>query len=357
MNTHASDETGADAAPHSDTPESADRHRLLGLINASWTTQAIAAAVKLGLIDALSAGPCSAQDLARACHVHEPSLYRLLRALTSLDLCRHLDHERFALTPTGALLQGDAANSLAAWALLNGTRAWTQWGRLAESVRTGQSIRKLTLAHDDFSHLDEDAAAAALFNQAMVGLTAPVAAELARKVDFSGVRSVVDVGGGYGQLLCSVLAAWPAVHGVLFDMAHATGALAPHFIDAGVAMRCERVTGSFFDAVPGGADAYLLKSILHDWDDERCLLILRNCRRAMHSGARLLVVERIASVSVGANPHDQLVARADLNMMIANGGCERTESEYRRLLESAGLKLGQVTGLVSGFSVIDAVAV
>ena len=357
MNIHATHETGANAAPPSSEPDSADRRRLLGLINASWTTQVIAAAVELGLVDAMAAGPRSARDLGRACHAHEASLHRLLRAMASIDLCRQVDDERFVLTPTGALLQGDVANSLAAWAALSGTRAWTQWGRLAESVRDGQSIRKRTLAHDDFSHLDHDAAAAALFNQAMVGLTAPVAAELARKVDFSGIRSVVDVGGGYGQLLCSVLKAWPAVHGVLFDMAHATGALAPHFSDAGVAVRCERVTGSFFDAIPGGADAYLLKSILHDWDDERCLAILRTCRRAMHSKARLLVVERIASVNVGPNPHDQMVARADLNMMIANGGCERTEIEYRRLLEGTGLKLARVTGLVSGFSVIEAVAV
>ena len=356
MNTHASDETGADAAPHSDTPESADRHRLLGLINASWTTQAIAAAVKLGLIDALTAGPCSAQDLARACHVHEPSLYRLLRALTSLDLCRHFDDERFVLTPTGALLQGDAANSLAPWALLSGTRAWAQWGRLAESVRDGQSIRKRTLDHDDFSHLDEDAAAAALFNKAMAGLTAPIAEAFANAIDFSGVRRVVDVGGGYGQLLCSVLAAWPAVRGVLFDMAHATVALAPHFGDAGVAGRCELVTGSFFDAVPEGADAYFLKSILHDWDDERCLVILRTCRRAMHPEACLIVVERIASASARPTLHDQLVARADLNMMIANGGCERTEAEYRQLLAAAGLRIARVTGLVGGFSVIEAIA-
>lgn len=169
MNTSASHETGADAAPHSDTPDAADRRRLLGLINAIWTTQATAAAVELGLIDALTAGPRSVQDLTCVCHAHEPSVHRLLRALTSLDLCRHLDNERFVLTLTGALLQGDGANSLAPWALLSCMRAWTQWGRLAESVRDGQSISKRTLDHDDFSHLDEDAAAATLFNKAWPG--------------------------------------------------------------------------------------------------------------------------------------------------------------------------------------------
>jgi orsellinic acid C2-O-methyltransferase len=336
-------------------PSGADRTRLLGLINASWTTQVIAAAVELGLADAMSGGPSSVAALARASYTHEPSLRRLLCAMVSLDLCVQDENGNFSLSATGGLLCKGAPASLAAWAALGGGRIWSQWGRLAESVRTGQSIRKRTQTHDDFSQMDEDAPAAELFNRAMVELTAPVASEVARAVDFSDVRRVVDVGGGYGQLLCSLLIAHPGVHGLLFDMAHATQEIPAHFHEAGVAQRCQLVTGSFFEAVPEGADVYLLKSILHDWDDDRCLTILRVCKRAMQPAARLLLVERLAPDHAGTSPHHQAVARSDLLMMVANGGCERTQSAYRCLLQAAGLRLAQVTALSGGFYVITAV--
>ena len=351
MQTH----TALPTNPTGNGPSAGDRERLLGLINAGWTTQVIATAVKLGLIDAMASGPASTQALAETVQSHAPSVGRLLRAMASLALCTQDAAGDFSLTPAGSLLRADRADSLCAWAELGGGRIWAQWGRLGESVRTGQSIRKLTLAEDDFSHLDDDVQAADLFNRAMVELTQPIASDVTRSVDLSAARRVVDVGGGYGQLLCSILAANPSLHGVLFDMAHATGQLALHFEAAGVANRCELATGDFFKAVPQGADVYLLKSILHDWDDGRCLVILRNCRRAMQPAARLLIVERIASDRVSASPHDQAVARSDLNMMVANGGCERTQGAYASLLEAADLRLVQVTPLPGPFRVLAAV--
>ena len=351
MQTHTSSATH----PTGMAQNAGERERLLGLINAGWTTQVIATAVKLGLIDAMASGPASVQALAETVQAHAPSVGRLLRALASLELCTQNAAGDFRLTPTGTLLCAGRADSLCAWAELGGGRIWAQWGRLGESVRTGQSIRKLTLPEDDFSHLDDDVQAADLFNRAMVELTRSIANDVARSVDLSAARRVVDVGGGYGQLLCSILAANPSLHGVLFDMAHATGQPAPHFEAAGVANRCELATGDFFKAVPPGADVYLLKSILHDWDDARCLVILRNCRRAMQPAARLLVVERIASERVSPSPHDQAVARADLHMMVANGGCERTQGAYASLLESADLRLVQVTPLPGPYSVMTAV--
>jgi orsellinic acid C2-O-methyltransferase len=332
-----------------------ERERLLGLINAGWTTQVIATAVELGLIDAMGQSPTTTQALAETVRAHPPSVRRLLRALVSLGLCVQHEAGDFSLTPTGSLLRTDRADSLCAWAELGGGRIWAQWGRLGESVRTGQSIRKLTRADDDFSHMNEDAKGADLFNRAMVELTLSVASDVARRVDFSAARRVVDVGGGYGQLLCSILAANPSLHGVIFDMAHATGKLASSFEIAGVAHRCELAVGDFFKAVPLGADVYMLKSILHDWDDDRCLAILRNCRRAMLPAARLLIIERIASDRVNASPYDQAVSRSDLNMMVANGGCERTQAAYHDLLDAADLALVQVTPLSSPFSVLAAV--
>jgi orsellinic acid C2-O-methyltransferase len=331
------------------------RNQLLSLINAGWTTQAIATAVDLSLPAAMAYGARSSAALATTCGAHEPSVVRLLRALVSLNLCMQGENGYFSLTPTGELLLEDAPDSLSAWATLNGGRVWGNWGRLSQVVRTGQSVHKLTQASDDFSSLDSNAPAAAVFNRAMVNLTSPIAAALVAKVDFSGVHRVVDVGGGYGQLLCSLLIAHPNMHGLLFDMAHAMRAIPTHFREAGMAERCELVTGSFFDAVPEGADVYLLKSILHDWDDERCMAILRVCKRAMHPTARLLLVERIAPDHAGTTPHHQEVARADLLMMVANGGCERTQSEYHCLLEAAGLRLVEVKGLTGGFYVITVV--
>ena len=156
----------------------------------------------------------------------------------------------------------------------------------------------MTSIHDDFSHLDSDDPAAALFNRAMAELTAGVADAAASALDMRGVRRVVDVGGGWGQLLCRVLLRHADVQGVLFDMAHATQAMPEQMRAAGVAGRCELAAGSFFEAVPEGANLYLLKSILHDWDDARCSAILRNCRRAMHPGAHMVVIERVAAERV-----------------------------------------------------------
>lgn len=334
----------------------ANREGLLRLINAQWTTHAIAATVRLGLPEAMAAGAASADALAQACDAHAPSLLRLLRALASLGLCEERADGQFALTATGTLLRADTPDSLHAWATLNGGRISTQWARLDESVRTGDSIRKRTATNDDFTHLDVDLAAAALFNRAMVELTAPIAAALVQVEDFTGVRQVVDVGGGHGELLASVLRAHPSLKGVLFDMAHATQAAVGSIEEAGLAGRCERVTGSFFDAVPPGADVYLLKSILHDWDDARCVAILRNCRRAMPPDARLLIVERIAPDAIGTSPRDTAVSCSDLLMMVANGGCERSESAYRELTRAAGLQMTTIAALTGGFSVMTAVS-
>ena len=181
----------------------------------------------------------------------------------------------------GALLRADAPDSLRAWAIHCGKYLWPAWGRLAESVRTGTSDRKRASGTDDFGHLEHDPDAAAVFNRAMVEITRLIAQEVTRVVDFSRMVRVVDVGGGYGELLAAILGANPRLHGVLFDLPHAVDAASAPLAQAGVAARCELVAGSFFDSVPAGADAYLLKSVLHNWDDERCALILRNCRHAM----------------------------------------------------------------------------
>jgi len=331
------------------------RTRLLELINANWTTQAISVATQLHLAELLSNGPRPLRELAESTSCHPPSLLRLLRALASLDVVAEREEGSFALTDLGALLQPNVPGSLAAWAQFCGTSSWQGWSQLAECVRSGESVRKRALGADGFNHLQGDADAALLFHRAMVSLTASVAAAVVQSIDLSGAESVVDVGGGFGELLAAVLGAHAPMRGVLFDLSHALEGARAHLAEAGVADRCEVVAGSFFDGVPGGADVYLLKSILHDWDEAHCAVILGNCRRAMGSHARLIVIERILSPRMTVSPHDQAVARSDLNMLIGTGGRERTKDQFEAMLEAADLRPTAMVELTNRYSACEAV--
>lgn len=320
--------------------EAEPRDRLLALINAAWTTHAIHAACVLGLPALMADGARTLAHLAEAAHSHAPSLRRLLRALVTIDLCREHDDGRFELAPLGALLHPDDAQSLHAWALLNGSAGWTtRWSELDQSVRSGASHRLRTTGNDGFDHLHADNGASALFHRAMVEVTRRVARDVLRLVEFSAARCIVDVGGGHGELLAAILAAHPAARGVLFDLPHAIDGAAAALERAGVGERCRCIAGSFFDNVPSGGDAYLLKSVLHNWDDERCAAILRRCREAMSPRARLVVVERVVAERPGASPRNQSIARSDLNMLVALSGRERSEAEFGNLLRAAGFRV------------------
>ena len=330
------------------------RARLLDMLNASWMTQAASVAVRLRLPELLSHGPLSAATLAEVAECHPPSLLRLLRALTSLELLSESPDETFALTESGTLLRSNVPGSLASWAVLCGTSSWAAWSRLIDSVRTGHSARRLTRGIEGFEHLQDDPEAAAVFNRAMVDLTQPVALAVVRAIDFSGVRTVVDVGGGAGQLLATIVSAHMSIRGVVLDLGHASAMAAELLRAAGVIDRCKLETGSFFDSIPAGADVYLLKSILHDWDDERCATILGNCRAAMARGARLLVIERLMPAYYSASSIDQNIARSDLNMLVGPGGRERGEAEYRKMLDGARFRTIAVQRVSDSYSVLEA---
>jgi len=329
---------------------------LLEAINASWATQTIAAAVELRIPDLLSDAPLDCDALARAAGCDAPSLKRLLAALASLALVTQDGGGRFALSPRGALLRSDVPESLAAWALFCGRRVWRNWSHLADSVRSGSSATRRNGGNDDFAHLEADPPTAALFHRAMTNLTRPVAAAFAASVDLDGDLRVVDVGGGYGQLLATLLLAHPRLRGVLFDLPHAIEPAAAQIAQLGLSSRCELVSGSFFDHLPAGADAYLLKSVLHDWDDAHCARILQRCRQAMakRPGARLFVIERLAPEHFAATPRDRAIARSDLNMLVSLGGRERSEREYRALLADADLCATRTHALASEFGVVEA---
>jgi SAM-dependent methyltransferase len=328
--------------------------RLLEAITSSWISQAIYVAAELQIADLLAEGPRTSGDLAAATRTHAPSLHRLLRALATLDICRQREDEAFEITPLGALLAKGSPESLRSWTLWWGAHLGPVWRNLLYSVRTGKSARALLTATEGFKHLERDPEAAALFNQAIVELTRLACASIVRSYDFSPFQRIVDVGGGYGELLAAILQANPAVRGVLFDLPHAIDGAKQHFQKAGLAERCEILAGDFFQSVPSGADAYLLKSVIHDWDDERSRKILQSCRRAMSAEARLLLVEQVLPERLEVSSTHQYMARSDLTMLVAHAACERAEAEFRNLLRSAGLSIARIVPTSSHLSVIEA---
>ncbi|GAA4067285.1 methyltransferase [Nonomuraea soli] len=305
------------------------------------TTQILHAAVRLGLPEALRCAPAPLDRLARDLGADPGTLARLLAALTALGVTAQPRPGHYTLTDLGQPLRADHPRSMRSGLLLLGDGAvWQAWGTLADSVRTGATAFDQVHGRPLFDHLAADPALARIFNTAMREGTEPVAADLAAAVDLTGARTVVDVGGGDGTLLAALLAALPRAHGILLDTA--AGAADSARTLRGVADRCTVETGDFFTAVPSG-DLMTLKGILHDWDDERCALILRACRTAIEPGGRLLVLEPVL-------PSRQAVM-SDIAMLVYTGGRERDGREYRRLLSEAGFELCGVSRPLGGTQV------
>jgi trans-aconitate methyltransferase len=326
--------------------------RLYALINAGWTTRAIAVAAQLRLAEALRASPQAAATLAEATHCDADALRRLLRALATLGLCDELDDGRFAITPLGEGLADDAPQSMRAWALQFGRQLWPAWGGLDEAVRSGKGLRERAGAADGFAHLRGDPEAAALFHRAMIEMTRIVGADAVRKIELPQARFFVDVGGGHGELLSAFLHRWPAARGVSLDLEHAADGATAHFAQQGLSARAGFVAGDFFIGIPA-ADVLLMKAILHDWNDARCALILGHARRGLREGGRLLVIDRVLPERMRDNARDRALARSDLTMLIGVGGRERSEAEMRRLLAEHGFVVDAIHPLALGTSLFE----
>lgn len=329
-----------------------DTDALIELITAGWKSQAVRAAAELGIADLLAEGPMTAAQLATAAHAHRPFLHRLLRALTTIGVVVENGDGTFELTPMGALLP-----SLTSWTTWWGRYAWPEWAHLVDSLQTGQSARVLLSGERGFSAVEADPERAAVFNSAMAELTRVEAAGMVENYDFSGFGRIVDVGGGYGEVLVAILSACPQAAGVVFDLAHCAEGAHRHIVEAGLEDRCEVVTGDFFEAVPAGADAYIVKSVVHDWDDSDAQRILESCRRATGAGSTLLLVERVMPERLGTSAADQSTARSDLQMLVAHGARERTAPEIAELLSRSGFRLEEVHPTGRGLTVHEAVPV
>jgi hypothetical protein len=316
---------------------------MMDLISAHRVTAVIHVAAELGLADLLTDGARTVADLARSTDTHERSLLRLLRALCALGICTEANDGSFSLTELGGYLSGKSERSLKAWALLEGDMLRASWGQMIESIRTGKTAGELAgNSPERFEEMAKTTAAAALFNEAMVSATRMQMVALLAAYDFSTIRTLMDVGGGLGELIGAVLRKYPPMRGIIFDLPHCEEGAVNNLTASGVADRCRFIGGSFFEAVPAGADAIIMKYIIHDWNDERCVQIMRNCHRALKPGARLLVVDRIVPGKLEATPDHLAVTLADLNMLRGPGGCERTEEEHRELLARGGFRMTRI---------------
>jgi hypothetical protein len=328
--------------------------RLSHLIMGAWKPQVIYVATVLGLPDELARGRRRPEELAAAVDVPAPTVRRLLRALVALELCVEKTGE-YELTPMGDYLRADAPDTMRNWALLWGRpNLWTGWGRLLDAVKTGQTAPALLSGKGTFEWMAEDPEGHAIFNASMAELTRRHARAVAGTFDFSAVRSIVDVGGGHGALLAPILAKYPEMRGTVFDLPHCQAGAAKLAEKEGLAGRLEFVGGDFFESVPSGADIYIIKSVIHDWNDEKSLAILKNCRAAMSHQSRLLVLEPHAPEHVGTSPFDMMLVASDINMLLMTGGCERTEREYRDLIESAGFRVTNVVPTSAGTKIVEA---
>ena len=316
-------------------------------------TQLLYVAAKLRIADHLASGPRPVAELAAASGSHADSLYRILRALAGFGVFAEEEGQRFSLTPAAALLRSDVPDSLRSTAEVRGEDwMWRSWGALIESVKTGKTGFDLVYGKNTFDWFAENPAAARLFDDFQADLTRRSAAAIASAYDFSSARAIADIGGGTGTLLAAVLERNPNARGILFDLPHVVDAARTR-LPAAISRRCEFVGGDFFKAVPRGADAYLLKYILHDWDNERSRAILGRIREAMPASAKLLVVEDLVC---GPNvPCDAKLG--DVNMLARTGGRNRTEKEYRELLQSGGFRLTRVLPARGDLALLESSAV
>jgi hypothetical protein len=325
---------------------------VLQVIAGYWTARCVYVAAKLGLADLVQDSPKSAAELAAVTGTHAPSLYRVLRALASTGWLNEDSHGRFGPTALTAGIQTGAPGSLRGLATTElGEEHYPAWGNVLFSVRTGQRAFDDVFGKPLWEYWAGHDEHAEVFNRAMSDMTAVVEPVVLANCDFSGFETIVDIGGGRGTLISSILRAHPNARGKVLDL--------PHVIELGKQLiaqlhlegRCELIPGDFFKEVPSGGDAYVLKWILHDWNDDESIAILKNCHRAMKPGGRLFVIE----ATIPARNEPSLHKLMDINMLVMTGGRERTEAEYRSLFDASGFDVTRVTVTPTELAVLEGV--
>lgn len=326
--------------------------QMLQLISGFWVSRCLYVAAKLGIPDLLKDAPKSADELAAATSTHAPSLFRVLRALAAVDVLTQTDDKHFGNTPVSETLRSDVPGSIRAFAMTElGEEHYPAWGELMHSVRTGGIAFDKAFGEPVWEYFAKHEENARIFNDAMSGMTAQAEQALHAAYSFEGITTILDVGGGHGGLITSILKRNPNMSGILFDSPQVVEGAKSKLAESGVADRCEIVGGDFFQAVPPGADAIIMKWIIHDWNDEQSMAIMKTCQRALPENGKLILVEAV--VPPGDEMH--FAKFIDLNMLVMTGGRERTEEEFRQLYEAAGFRLNRIVPTESPFSVIEGV--
>lgn len=310
------------------------------------------AALELELPEAIGDGAMTAEYLAQSIKCDGDALGRLLRVLVAMGACEE-SGGRFSLSSFGRALRSDVPDSMRGWATFAGTPMYMHtWEKLAHSVRTGKPAFDEVNGKPFFDYLAENSDAQATFDDAMTANSGPEAEAIVAAYDFSALHKIVDIGGGHGNLLAKILSANSDLHGAVFDQPQVVAGARENLDRKGLAERCEFIVGSFFESIPGGYDGYLMKYIIHDWNDEKAGQILRNCRRAASEGSKLLLIE----VVLDSPTATELAALQDLEMLVLVGSRERTEREFTRLFEGAGFELTRIIPTACPLSIIEAVA-
>jgi SAM-dependent methyltransferase len=323
-----------------------------------YFSRALALAATLRIADLLKDGPRPFDQLAAATATHAPALARVLRLLVSVGAFAEPEDGKFALTPLSEFLRSDIPGSMRAAVLLfAGVPIQDSWKELEYCVQTGQpAFRRSSPDADAFSAFTENPEYAAIFDEAMAAFTAQTAIAVAAAYDFSRFNTVVDVGGGNGALLIGLLSATSTLHGIVFDRPPVAERARTQIAAAGLAERCTAVGGDFFtDALPGSADAYLAKHVIHDWDDRHAIAILENCRRAMRPDGKLLLIEGVYPARIDQSLDSRGATANDVNMLVCTGGRQRTEEEFRDLYHAAGFELTTLVPTMARVCVIAGV--
>ncbi len=326
--------------------------RLLDLIQSHRVTAVIYVAARLGIAEFLRDGPRTVDELAYAAHADRDALARLLVALSTVGICSSVSGHRYSLTELGSGLDGTAERSFKQWAIFEGHMLTRRWDGLLNSIISGKTAGQLQHVDDNFDLMARSPEHVQMFNAAMTELTRLVTPDVLQAYDFGTISHLMDVGGGSGELIGAVARQYSNLRGTAFDLPRCAEAANQHFGRLGMSHRLAFVAGDFFQSVPAMADAIILKSVIHDWDDERSHTILKNCHRALPENGTLLLVERSMPESPNVNDTDRSCAMSDLNMLRGPGGQERTEKEYRRLLTESGFRTIAVHRAVR-FSLIE----
>jgi hypothetical protein len=327
------------------------------LATAYQASQALAVATRFGIPDLLGQGSMTSSEIAQAIGAQPAMMHRLMRALAAFDVVEDLGDEKFKLTAVGDCLRAGAPSSVRDLVLMYGNDTLLQTVEsLAECIRTGKNAFDLRYGLDGiFPYLEKHPELARIFDDAMSGRSSITGQAAAQAFDFAGVSRIVDVAGGHGGMLASILKEHPHLRGTLFDLPRVVNGASASLALEGLADRCEVVAGDMFDSVPAGGDLYLLSRVIHDWDDARALKLLQVCRRAMSREARLLIVDRVLPERIEPSPMGQSDVLLDLTMMLWTvGGRERTAQEFKTLLRSAGLQFQRVIPMQIPDSLVEA---